>query len=115
MINDPMVNANNFKLAQEIIKLHGGVMLIQRSELAAAHLKLRKRKCSPHFIAKNKACKTKTVGLYNLAVLKLEKIAKVAPAVKTAPVTPAAAKKAVHAAVAAIVASKKASKSVAKK
>jgi ABC-type uncharacterized transport system ATPase subunit len=70
MINTTAVTADQFKLAQEIIKLNKGP-IISRGNLAAAHLKLRKKSASPYWVAKNKACKTKTVGQYDLSVLKV--------------------------------------------
>ena len=62
--------------------------MIARKDLKAAHLKLRNKAGFAYFIVKNKACKTKTVGQYNLSVLKVA-----ADAAKPAKVAKAVAKK----------------------
>jgi len=81
------INADQFKLLNEIIAHFEGETKLTRKQCRDAHGVLRGKKAAPYFISKNVACKVKNAhGVYNLGVLKLAKSAEVVP-VET-PVTP---------------------------
>ena len=68
------INADQFKLVQEIVAHYNGETKLTRKQLRDAHGVLRGKKAAPYFVSKNMACKVKgTHGVYNVAVLKLAK------------------------------------------
>jgi hypothetical protein len=86
-----VVNAEQFKLTQDMIAFNGGEPLMSRKVILSMNETLRPGKAyMPYFISKNVACKTKTFGVYDLSKLKLSAAAKASaspvetvPAVKT--------------------------------
>ena len=96
------VNAEQFKLTQDMIAANGGDAVMTRKVILSMNEKLRPGKAyMPYFISKNVACKTKTFGVYDLSKLKLSAEAKKAvlavetpaPAIEApAETTPAVAK-----------------------
>ena len=68
------INADQFKLLNEIIAHFNGETKLTRKQCRDAHGVLRGKKAAPYFISKNVACKVKGAhGVYNLGVLKLAK------------------------------------------
>jgi len=83
------INADQFKLLNEIIAHFNGETKLTRKQCRDAHGVLRGKKAAPYFISKNVACKVKGAhGVYNLGVLKLAKSDQVetTPAVVETPV-----------------------------
>ena len=88
------VNAEQFKLAQDMIAANHGEPLMSRKTILSMNESLRPGKAyMPYFISKNVACKTKTFGIYDLSKLKLSAAAKAAgieiPSAEIAVVPPA--------------------------
>ena len=77
------INAEQFKLTQEIVAYYKGETKLTRKQCRDAHGALREgKKAAPYFISKNVACKVKGAhGVYNLGVLKLAASASKAVAV----------------------------------
>jgi hypothetical protein len=72
-----VVNAEQFKLTQDMIAANGGEPLMTRKVILSMNESLRPGKAyMPYFISKNVACKTKTFGVYDLSKLKLSASAK---------------------------------------
>jgi hypothetical protein len=81
-----VVNAEQFKLAQDMIAANNGEPLMTRKVILSMNEALRPGKAyMPYFISKNVACKTKTFGVYDLSKLKLSAAAKAAAVETPAP------------------------------
>ena len=71
------VNAEQYKLTQDMIAANNGDPLMTRKTILSMNEKLRPGKAyMPYFISKNVACKTKTFGVYDLSKLRLSAAAK---------------------------------------
>ena len=68
------LNADQFKVVQDIIAHYEGETKLTSKQLITAYNALRGRKYMPYFIGRNVSCKVKnTPGIYNLGVLKMRK------------------------------------------
>ena len=83
------LNADQFKVVQDIIAHWAGETKLTSKQLIVAYNALKGRKYMPYFIGRNVACKVKnTPGIYNLSVLKLRKGSELKAVTTEAPVAP---------------------------